>query len=160
MRKILRVRKENRGIFLACIAAIGLTLLLLQLWPTDTSNPPVSSTPDWDRAHTAELAVRACYDCHSHETRWPWYTKVIPAYFLMAYDVQRGRDAFNFSRWEETCCTQAQIEDMAVTVTKNHMPLPYYTVLHPEAMLNDVERGQLVYGLIRTMNAQIEAEAE
>ena len=152
---MLRLRKENRSIFFACITTIVLTLLLLQLWPTDTSNPPVVSSPDWSSAHAAQLAQRACYDCHSHETSWPWYTKVVPAYFLLANDVQKGRKAFNFSKWEESCCTEEQIDNMAETVNKNHMPLPYYLVLHPEALLSDVERGQLVYGLMETMNRNL-----
>lgn len=155
MKKFLRLQKENRSIFFASIAAVVLTLLLLQLWPTDTSNPPIVSTPTWDDVYTAQLAERACYDCHSHETAWPWYTKVVPAYFLLAYDVQRGRAALNFSKWEETCCTEEQIDNMAATVTKNHMPLPYYLVLHPEARLSQVEQGHLVYGLISTMNENL-----
>ncbi|MBK8902566.1 MAG: heme-binding domain-containing protein [Anaerolineaceae bacterium] len=153
---MLRLRKENRPIFFACVTAVVLTLTLLQLWPTDTTNPPVVTTPDWEDEHIQQLVERACYDCHSHETRWPWYTKVVPAYFLLAYDVQRGRDTLNFSRWEETCCTQEQIDEMAETVTKNHMPLPYYMVLHPEAYLSDVERGQLVYGLMDVMNENLD----
>lgn len=155
MLKYLRLQKENRSIFIACVTAVVLTLLLLQLWPTNTTNPPVVSTPAWDDVYTAQLAERACYDCHSHETEWPWYTKVIPAYFLMAHDVQRGRQTLNFSKWEESCCTEAQITGMAVTVTKNHMPLPYYLVLHPEARLSPVEQGHLVYGLIKTMNENL-----
>ena len=159
MPPFLRLRRENRAIFAACIGAAALALLLLQLWPTTTSNPAVVSTPEWNAEHTLQLAQRACFDCHSHETEWPWYTKVVPAYFLMAYDVERGRKIFNFSRWEETCCTKEQIDVMAVTVTKDHMPLPYYLVLHPEARLSDVERGQLVYGLIETMNSRLENES-
>lgn len=156
---MLRLRKENRSIFFACVAAFILTLTLLQLWPTDTSNPPVISTPQWNDEHTKQLAQRACFDCHSHVTVWPWYTKVVPAYFLLAYDVRRGREVLNFSSWKETCCTEDQIDRMAVTVTKNHMPLPYYLVLHPEASLSDIEQGQLVYGLIETMNAQLPSDS-
>lgn len=155
---MLRLRKENRSIFFACVAAVVLTLTLLQLWPTDTTNPPVVTTPTWEDEHTQQLVERACYDCHSHETRWPWYTKVVPAYFLLAYDVQRGRAALNFSSWEETCCTKDQIDEMAETVAKNHMPLPYYMVLHPEAYLSDVERGQMIYGLMEIMNKNLDEE--
>ncbi|MCB8944451.1 MAG: heme-binding domain-containing protein [Ardenticatenaceae bacterium] len=157
MPKFLQLRRENRSIFIACVAGAILALLLLQLWPTDTSNPPVISTPTWEDAEVAQLAERACYDCHSHETEWPWYTKIVPAYFLMAGDVQRGRQMLNFSKWEETCCTKEQIDDMATAVTKNHMPLPYYLVLHPEARLNRDEQGQLVYGLMEVMNERLEA---
>ena len=157
---MLRLRKENRGIFFACVTAVVLGFVLLQFWPTDTSNPPVVTTPAWQSERTHDLAQRACFDCHSHETDWPWYTRVVPPYFLMAHDVSRGRSALNFSEWEESCCTQAQIDDMAITVTKNHMPLPYYLVLHPEAKLSDVERGQLVYGLIQTMETNLDANPQ
>lgn len=153
---MLRLRKENRSIFVACVTAVVLTLTLLQLWPTDTTNPAVVSAPEWPDIHTQQLVQRACYDCHSHETRWPWYTNVVPAYFLLAYDVQRGREALNFSRWDETCCTEEQIGEMAETVTKHHMPLPYYMVLHPESYLSDVERGQLVYGLMDIMKENLD----
>lgn len=157
---MLRLRKENLPIFVASIAVLVLMLLLLQLWPTDTTNPAVVSTPQWDDARTEQLAQRACYDCHSHQTEWPWYTNVVPAYFLLAYDVRRGREIYNFSDWDATCCTEAQIDRMAATVTQEHMPLPYYLVLHPEALLSDVERGQLVYGLMETMQAQMDATSE
>lgn len=156
--KILRLRKENRPIFFACIAAVILTTLLLQLWPTDTSNPPVENTPPWQNEYVQNIVERACYDCHSHETSWPWYTKIVPAYILLANDVRRGRETLNFSRWEETCCTEEQIENMAETVTKEHMPLPYYLVLHPEAWLTDVERGQVVYGLMEIMNENLDEQ--
>jgi hypothetical protein len=152
---MLRLNKENRPVFFACLAVTGLTLLLLQLWPTNTNNPPIVSTPEWSDEQSQQLVERACYDCHSHETDWPWYTNVVPAYFLLTNDVTRGREVLNFSRWEETCCTEAQIEKMAITVTKNHMPLPYYVVLHPESRLTDLERGQIVYGLMETMAGNV-----
>jgi hypothetical protein len=54
---------------------------LIQVVPYGRShtNPPVQSEPKWDSPQTRALAVRACYDCHSNETTWPWYTNVAPS---------------------------------------------------------------------------------
>jgi hypothetical protein len=56
----------------------------------DHSNPPVRIEPRWDRARTRELAVRACFDCHSNQTRWPWYSHVAPISWLVQHDVEEG----------------------------------------------------------------------
>lgn len=124
---------------------------LLQLWPRNHTNPPIVAAPEWDSVQTAELAQRACFDCHSHETRWPWYTNIVPVSSLLEHDVEDGRAAYNFSDWDAECCTQEEIERMAAIVGREQMPPTYYTMLHPEAHLTDEERGKLIYGLIATM---------
>ncbi|NVB82954.1 MAG: cytochrome C, partial [Kofleriaceae bacterium] len=55
------------------------------------SNPPVASEPAWDSPRTRELAVRACFDCHSNETKWPWYARVAPMSWVLERDVEIGR---------------------------------------------------------------------
>ena len=136
---------------------IGLgILLLMQLWPLDFTNPPVIAEPDWDSQHTRILAERACFDCHSNETTWPLYTRIVPIANLILKDVRDGRDVLNFSDWEESCCTEEQIDAMAATIGQGQMPLPYYLVIHPESQLSTVERGQLVNGLIETMRKNLD----
>ena len=85
------------------ILAIGLpliaTFLLMQLVPYRVSNPPVRREPTWDSPRTRELAVRACYDCHSNEVVTPWYGKVAPVSWWLATHVADGRAALNFSDW-------------------------------------------------------------
>lgn len=134
------------------VAALG----LMQFWPLSFSNPATISTPNWDSEETKHLAERACFDCHSHETEWPWYSKIVPIANLVVKDVENGRAVFNFSDWEATCCTETQIDAMAETVNKEEMPLPYYLIIHPEAELTIEERGALVNGLIATMRSQVE----
>lgn len=129
---------------------------LMQLWPLQLTNPPIVSQPNWDSGETQTLAERACFDCHSHETVWPWYTHIVPVGNLMEKDVLDGRQALNFSDWEQTCCTLDQVDALAATVNKQEMPLPYYLILHPEAELSSEERGALVNGLIATMNKEFE----
>lgn len=135
-----------------------LAFLLLQLWPRNHTNPPIISTPEWDQAETAVLVERACFDCHSHETVWPWYTDIVPVSSLLEYDVARGRNVYNFSDWAGNCCTEEQIERMAAIVGRDQMPPPYYVLLHPEARLTNEERGKLIYGLIATMEKELDEE--
>jgi hypothetical protein len=62
-------------------------------------NPPVQAEPIWDSPRTRQLAKRACFDCHSNETTWPWYTNFAPFSWLAYNDVTGGRSALNFSEW-------------------------------------------------------------
>ncbi|MAT96983.1 MAG: cytochrome C [Anaerolineaceae bacterium] len=143
-----------RGFVLFSLLAFG----LLQLWPRNHTNPPIVSVPNWDNAQTAEMVQRACFDCHSNETHWPWYTDIVPVSSLLEHDVEAGREVLNFSDWETSCCTDEQIERMAAIVGRDQMPPPYYVLLHPEARLTSEERGKLIYGLIATMENELDEE--
>ena len=83
---------------LAVAGLLFLGFLLLQLIPygRDHSNPPVISQPAWDSPRTEKLVREACYDCHSNETRWPWYSNVAPMSWLLAQDVSEARGRFKF----------------------------------------------------------------
>ena len=84
--------------------AIELVLLavLIQLIPYghDHSNPPVMEEPTWDSPQTRAIVKRACFDCHSNETVWPWYSNIAPASWLVYRDVSEGREHLNFSEWD------------------------------------------------------------
>jgi hypothetical protein len=73
------------------------TLIVIQVIPygRDHTNPPVIEEPVWDSAQTRDLAVRACFDCHSNETVWPWYSNVAPLSWLVQSDVEEGRETLN-----------------------------------------------------------------
>ncbi len=75
--------------------------LLIQLVPygRNHTNPPVLQEPNWDSPQTRALAQRACFDCHSNETEWPWYSHVAPVSWLVQRDVEEGREKVNFSTW-------------------------------------------------------------
>lgn len=148
--------KADKRILIGAVIAAIVGLGLMQFWPMQLTNPPVVSTPTLGSAAAQDIAERACYDCHSNETVWPWYAHIVPSGLLLEKDVHEGRAVLNFSEWEVTCCTMTQIDEMATTVNTGEMPPPYYIILHPEADLNDEERGQLVNGLIAAMNEEIE----
>jgi hypothetical protein len=77
----------------------------------------------------------ACFDCHSHETSWPWYGKVAPFSWLVARDVNKGREALNFSTWGRyQLRDQEEIKrEIWQQVKFSNMPPPLYTLGHPEA---------------------------
>ncbi len=151
------IHKLSRlGFTLLVIGVCGGTFLLMQLIPYGHQhpNPPVVATPQWDSPRTAELAVRSCYNCHSHETEWPWYSRVAPVSFLIVQDVLLAREELNFSVWEPD---KLIAEHVATDVYVRHMPPARYLPLHPSSRLTDQEVIDLAEGLRKTILA---AQAE
>src|ERR1700675_3478768 len=83
-----------RTIVLSTIAL----LIAIQLVPIHHDNPPATGSLTAP-APVASILRRACYNCHSHETTWPWYSYVAPVSWLVARDVHEGRRHMNFSAW-------------------------------------------------------------
>jgi mono/diheme cytochrome c family protein len=142
--------KVPRPVRLTLLAILGL-FVLIQLVPygRDHSNPPVVAEPAWDSPHTRALAAAACFDCHSNETRWPWYTNVAPFSWLTQNDVDNGREALNFSEWDRP----QEAEELAEVISDGEMPPWYYRLLHSAADLSDREKQQLIDGLRATLRA-------
>lgn len=131
------------------VAVVAL-LVLAQLVPygRSHSNPPTTAEPSWDSPATRALAVRACFDCHSNEVRWPWYSSIAPASWLVQHDVDEGRGVLNFSEWNRS---YEEAREAAESVVEGEMPLKTYLVLHPAARLTARERSMLSSGLARTL---------
>jgi hypothetical protein len=128
--------------------AAGL-VVLIQVVPygRDHANPPVVSEPRWDSQQTHETFRRACIDCHSNETRWPWYSHVAPFSWFLQWHVGRGRAEFNVSRWG---MGENEGDEAAENVRERKMPLRSYLWGHPEARLTDAERATFAAGLAAT----------
>ena len=88
-----------------------------------------------------QILERSCNDCHSNLTKWPWYSNVAPASWLVAYDVNEGRSQLNFSEWGTYNITDQidYLDQINKMVKKGNMPLGKYLLLHPEAKLTDAE---------------------
>jgi hypothetical protein len=123
---------------------------LIQLVPYRVSNPPVTAEPKWDSPQTRALVVAACYDCHSNETRTPWYGKVAPVSWWLTNHVKDGRAAVNYSEWDKPQGKGAR--KSAEVVERGSMPPSYYTWfgLHSGAKLTSAQRAALIAGLIKT----------
>lgn len=139
---------------LARLSAIGLAvaLVLIQFIPYghNHTNPPVVQEPNWDSPRTRALAIRACYDCHSNQTDWRWYSHVAPASWLIQSDVEGGRWRLNFSEANRSY-RGAEPNQLDRALGQNaNMPPWYYLPLHPSATLTAQERQELLAGLRAT----------
>lgn len=128
-------------------AALVLTLGIaaVQLIQPNTVNPPVNPAKTlWnDRRvdpRVGEILRRACADCHSNETEWPWYSRISPVSWLVARHVSDGRAKLNLSKWDPT---PDQLEEIYDSVAKSKMPLPSYFLMHPGARLSQADREVL-----------------
>jgi mono/diheme cytochrome c family protein len=142
-----------RRIGLLAVIGLALAFILIQFVPygRDHTNPAVAAEPPWDSPRTRELAERACFDCHSNETVWPWYSNVAPISWLIQRDVEVGRDELNYSEWGRGEDDEA--EESAESVIEGEMPPWYYEVIQSKARLNDSERDELIRGLIATFGS-------
>lgn len=131
------------------VAVLAGLFLLIQFLPlgAQRSNPPVVAEPAWDSPRTRELFLRTCGDCHSNQTRWPWYSYVAPASWLVTSDVTEARKHLNVSEWHRE---QEDADEAAEEFREGEMPLPIYLPLHPEARLDPDERKELLRGLLAT----------
>jgi hypothetical protein len=136
------------------VIALGLlgALAIAQVVPYGRahSNPPIVAEPAWDQPATRALADRACFDCHSNQTRWPWYSFVAPTSWLVQNHVDEGRDELNFSAWTGDAHAAREASEV---VLDGSMPPRSYTLLHPEARLSAAERSELARGLEASLAA-------
>jgi len=122
------------------LIGLGVVVGGIQLVPVERVNPPVTrdvgAPPEVDA-----ILRRSCYDCHSNEVRWPWYAYVAPVSWLVAQDVQRGREVVNFSEWD-TYDPELRISllyDVHEATVEGEMPLPIYLTMHRDAKLSEAE---------------------
>ena len=149
---------SRRSCVITLIVALVVIVVLVSIpvWLLQR-NPPVVQEPPWDSPQTRALAVRACYDCHSNQTVWPWYDRIPPASWLAVFDTIRGRGHLNFSTWgvPQTGLLGGEGEGgggegrggLAHVIQNGSMPPSNYLLLHPEARLTDAEKQQLTQGL-------------
>lgn len=126
------------------VLGIGiLGLLILQLIPIEKSNPPVIAEPNWDSPQTRELVQTACFDCHSNETVYPWYSDVAPMRLLVRNHVIEGREHLNFSEYDG----RLDMGEIREVILEGEMPPWDYLLLHPDAKLTDAEKDLIIQGL-------------
>jgi hypothetical protein len=140
----------RKGLGLAGLLLVAL-FVVAQAVPYGRSrtNPPTTAEPRWDSPQTRDLARRACFDCHSNLTTWPWYSNVAPVSWLVQRDVDEGRSELNFSEWDRPQDVDA--EDLVEKIRDGSMPPWYYTIPHRGAKLTSAEQDALVSGLTATL---------
>lgn len=131
--------------------ALPALLLLMQFVPVNRVNPAFNPEDDYlvqaaVPGHTATLIRTACYDCHSNQTVYPWYSRLAPISFWLKNHVNEGREHLNFSTWERYAPSKQlhMLEECAEVVGAGEMPMKSYTWVHPQARLTDAQRKELV----------------
>lgn len=136
---------SRRRLIVGIIGVLVVVLIVIQFIPVAArTNPPVQSQIQWNTQETEQLARAACYDCHSNETVWPWYTQIAPVSWLVAKDVDEGREALNFS---EQTATGISGEEAAGEIEEGAMPPRSYLLIHPAANLTAEQKATLIAGL-------------
>lgn len=140
-----------KGKLLAGVALAAITIQFIPYGKQHT-NPPIINQPEWNTPRTQELFNRACADCHSHQTTYPWYSAIAPVSWLIQRDVEEGREHFNVSAWGAQ--KENEADEAAKEVKKGSMPPWFYLPTHPEAKLSDAEKRELMDGLEKTFGKE------
>jgi hypothetical protein len=141
----------RRSLLLKILIGLAGVALLIQIFRPSRDNPTADAALAADRhlripPRISVLIRVACFDCHSNESHWPWYSNVAPVSWLLARDVSQGRRHLNFSEWGKY--TQSRqvslLGNIAEQITQESMPYPPYLIMHPEARLSQADRDSLV----------------
>jgi hypothetical protein len=138
------MKKKWKWILGGLVVAFG----LLQLTNPARTNPPVvhdvmATNPP--PAQVAAVLQAACYDCHSHETKWPWYSHVAPVSWLVVSDVNEGRQHVDFSDWPtDPEAVAKKLDRINEVMDYREMPPKQYTLMHAKARLTDADRKLLM----------------
>jgi hypothetical protein len=136
--------KHIRSIAKWALGVLMISLMAIQLVPVNRTNPPVETEVPAS-VEVRSILRRACYDCHSNETVWPWYSRIAPISWLIARDVREGREELNLSTWNRYTTKQQlkKLKDSWDEVAEGEMPPWMYLPPHPDARLSADDRTAL-----------------
>jgi hypothetical protein len=131
--------------------ALFLNLLLIQFIQPARTAPAVApghdlrTSPQAPGPQAAAALQAACYDCHSSETKWPWYGHVAPVSWWLADHIKDARERLNFSDWptDNPRLLKKKLHQISEDVTEGEMPLKSYTWMHPAARLTAEEKNHI-----------------
>jgi len=139
-----------RRISLIIVGLLAILFILIQFIPSKLPSASIENEDDlilssgMDK-EVAGILKYSCYDCHSNETKYPWYSYVAPVRWLIVKDINEGRKELNFSEWNKMEKREQikMLGEIAEEVEEGLMPLPVYTFIHWDARLNEEEREKL-----------------
>ncbi len=126
--------------------------ILLQLIPVELPTTSMDNPDDLLLNNTdipnevVDILKNSCYDCHSNETHYPWYSKIFPTSILVARDTREGRLELNFSDWENLSRVNkiGVLEDIVTAITLEEMPMRIYTLIHQDAGLSSEDKELVI----------------
>ncbi len=133
------------------LLAIVVVLVVIQFFQIDKTNPTFDENQDFLKiynppAEVASILKASCYDCHSNQTVYPWYSYVQPAGWFLKDHIDEGREELNFSTFGsyEAKKQAHKLEESYELVEKGAMPLESYLIIHKDASLTDSQKTTLV----------------
>ena len=136
----------KKKIFLGLI----IVLAFMQFKSVDKTNPPIVEQQDFFARNNAPEEIKAlfknaCYDCHSNETKYPWYFNVAPVSWWTRGHIDHAREEMNFSIWKTFNAKKQShlMEECIEKISEKEMPLLSYIIAHPEARISEDERNQM-----------------
>jgi len=126
------------------LIALATLAIVIQFVPVSRTNPPVTGeipAPDEVKA----VLKKSCYDCHSNESKWPWYSHVAPFSWLVVHDVNEAREKMNFSEWNKLSADRQarRLRGSMEEIDDKEMPLKIYLPMHPDARLSETDIATL-----------------
>lgn len=144
------------------IAVIGLAVQFIpnELPAVEPNNPGDLIGSGIVSEEISGILKTSCYDCHSNETQYPWYSNVAPVSWLVSKDVREAREELNFSTWQDYDMMEKleKLDDIAIEVKEGEMPMGIYTVIHSSAKLDDAQRQLIIEWAEATMDVVVEEE--
>lgn len=129
---------------------IVLFLIVIQFFDTDKN---ISATPSENAiekhyqvsSHVQGLLKTSCYDCHSNNTAYPWYSNIQPVKWWLADHVNSGKRHLNFDEFNTYTKERKlkKLDEVAETIREGEMPLTFYTVIHQNAKLSDIQKSEI-----------------
>jgi len=133
------------------LGVLAVAFVIAQFFPIDKTNPPFDEKDDFINIVQPPQAIatmlkNACYDCHSHQSKYPWYTSIAPVSWWIQGHIDHGREHFNLSKWGQYDAEKKahKLEECFELVEGTEMPLLSYLIGHPEARMSKDERAELV----------------
>ena len=132
---------------------IGLVIILalMQFKQIDKTNPEYNEAEDFititqPSEEIATLIKAACYDCHSHQAKYPWYSNVAPISWMVEHHIEEGREHLNFSKWGsyDTKKANHKLEECIEEIEEGEMPMKPYVVMHSEAKMSKEQKKALM----------------
>jgi hypothetical protein len=133
------------------LIALAIVLVIIQFVRIDKTNPVALLENDFieivkPNAEIASMIMSSCYDCHSSQSKYPWYSNIAPVSWLVKNHINEGREHFNFSAWDMYSMQDRKeiLHECAEEVEEKVMPMKPFLLMHGEAKLSDKQRATLV----------------
>lgn len=147
------------------LSILVLVFLGIQFVPNDLpevelQNPGDIMLTGMVNDEVAGLLKNSCYDCHSNESKYPWYSHIAPSSWLVTKDIREGREELNFSQWNSYDLMEqlGKLDDIVEEVSSGNMPMGIYTLMHSSAKLSDAQRELIVAWAEESMDKLVEED--